>query len=76
MYRLERVGGHLAVLLAQKILCDPAFRAAFGARFAQAEELLTVNTGNVTNALSGGVGGSMVRARDVDGGISFGGRRS
>lgn len=65
----------LAALLEQEALRNPAFGAEFRARFARAEAIVTDNAGNVTNAVSGDVSGSVVQARDVHGGISFGGHR-
>ncbi|MEH0934026.1 hypothetical protein [Micromonospora psammae] len=64
----------LAALLEQETLRDPAFDAELRERFAKVEAIMAANQGNVTNTVSGDVSGSMVQARDVHGGISFGGR--
>ncbi|MEV6370168.1 hypothetical protein AB0L86_25105 [Micromonospora musae] len=63
----------LAALLERETLRDPAFDAEFRARFAQVEAIVAANPGDVTNTVSGDVSGPLVQARDVHGGISFGG---
>ncbi|MGQ5262888.1 hypothetical protein ACTWLT_19330 [Micromonospora sp. ZYX-F-536] len=64
---------HLAALLEQETLRDPAFDAEFLARFAKVQAIVAANQGDVTNTVSGDVSGSVAQARDVHGGISFGG---
>ncbi|SCG55538.1 hypothetical protein [Micromonospora halophytica] len=66
----------LATLLEQEALRDPAFDAEFRARFAQVQAVVATHSGNVTNTVSGDVGGAVVQARDVHGGISFGSRHT
>ncbi|WP_349876348.1 hypothetical protein ABIH81_19585 [Micromonospora sp. HUAS YX12] len=63
----------LAELLEQETLRDPLFDAEFRARFAKVQAIVAANQGDVTNTVSGDVSGSVVQARDVHGGISFGG---
>lgn len=62
----------LAALLEREALRDPAFDVEFRARFAQVRAVVASQSGNVTNTVSGEIGGSVVQARDVHGGISFG----
>lgn len=64
----------LAALLEQETLRDPAFDAELRERFAKVQAIVAANQGDVTNTVSGDVSGSVVQARDVHGGISFGGR--
>ncbi|MBQ0906766.1 hypothetical protein [Micromonospora sp. U21] len=64
----------LAALLEQETLRDPLFDADFRARFAKVWAIVAADQGDVTNTVSGDVSGSVVQARDVHGGISFGGR--
>ncbi|KAB1925834.1 hypothetical protein F8280_11225 [Micromonospora noduli] len=64
----------LAELLEQETLRDSAFDAAFRARFAEVRAIVAADQGDVTNTVSGDVSESVVQARDVNGGISFGGR--
>ncbi|MGV9763580.1 hypothetical protein [Micromonospora tulbaghiae] len=66
----------LAAILEQETLRDPAFDAEFRARFAKVQAIVAANQGDMTNTVSGDVSGSVVQARDVHGGISFGGRSS
>ncbi|MCL7456250.1 hypothetical protein M8I35_03515 [Micromonospora sp. MSM11] len=63
----------LATLLEQEAERDPAFDAEFRARYAQVRAVVANHAGNVTNTVSGDVAGPVVQARDVHGGISFGG---
>ncbi|MEV4481697.1 hypothetical protein [Micromonospora coxensis] len=65
----------LATLLEREALRDPTFDAEFRARFAQVQAVVAAHSGNVTNTVSGDIGGHVVQARDVHGGISFGGER-
>ncbi|MEU6204130.1 hypothetical protein ABZ814_11135 [Micromonospora musae] len=64
----------LAALLEQETLRDPLFDADFRARFAKVQAIVATDQGDVTNTVSGDVSGSVVQARDVHGGISFGRR--
>ncbi|MCZ7437722.1 hypothetical protein O7598_15045 [Micromonospora sp. WMMC241] len=61
-----------AVLLDQEMLRDPGFEAELRARFERVQVVVTAHQGDVTNLVSGDVSGSVVQARDVRGGISFG----
>ncbi|MEO3777281.1 hypothetical protein ABGB16_10605 [Micromonospora sp. B11E3] len=63
----------LVEVLEGEALRDPAFGAELRARWTQAEATVTAGTGGVANSVSGDVHGSVVQARDVHGGISFGG---
>lgn len=63
----------LAALLDQETLRDPLFEADFRARFAKVGAIVAASQGDVTNTVSGDVGGSVVQAHDIHGGISFGG---
>ncbi|WP_326555110.1 hypothetical protein [Micromonospora sp. NBC_01813] len=65
--------GFLAELLEGEALRDPAFAAEFRARWEQTALAVTAEAGGVANSISGDVSGPVVQARDVHGGISFGG---
>ncbi|MGC5053153.1 hypothetical protein ACLQ2S_17060 [Micromonospora sp. DT48] len=63
----------LAALLHQEARRDATFGAEFRARFAEVQAIVEDNHGDVTNTVSGDVSGPVVQARDVHGGITFGG---
>ncbi|RSM56773.1 hypothetical protein DMB66_32985 [Actinoplanes sp. ATCC 53533] len=58
--------------LARTVADDPAFDEQLRRHWADLRPHLTVDTGGVVNNLSSSVGGNVVQARDVHGGISFG----
>jgi hypothetical protein len=58
--------------LAQAAAEDPAFGHELRRLWRDLAPHLTADTGGVVNILSGSVGGNVVQARDVQGGISFG----
>jgi hypothetical protein len=58
--------------LAQAIADDPVFGEELRRHWAGLAPHLTADSGGVVNNLSGSVGGNVVQARDVQGGISFG----
>jgi hypothetical protein len=62
----------LAVLLDREARRDPAFGAEFQARWERTNATVAGPDG-VANSISGDVSGPVVQARDVHGGISFGG---
>ena len=61
----------LRVALAEEFARDPAFAAEVRRLWTDVEAHRVVGDGNVTNEISGSVGGNAVQARDVQGGISF-----
>ncbi|WP_328341167.1 hypothetical protein [Micromonospora sp. NBC_00421] len=63
----------LALLLDREARRDPAFGAEFQERWKQANAAVAAGRDSVTNSISGDVSGPVVQARDVHGGISFGG---
>ncbi|MFV2022850.1 hypothetical protein [Micromonospora sp. LOL_023] len=63
----------LAELLDREALRDPAFAAEFRARWEQTHAAVVRSANSVTNSISGDVSGPAVQARDIHGGISFGG---
>ncbi|MFC8845693.1 MULTISPECIES: hypothetical protein [unclassified Micromonospora] len=63
----------LAQLLDYEARRDPAFGAEFQTRWEQANAAVAVGPDSVTNSISGNVSGPVVQARDIHGGISFGG---
>ncbi|MFG1674626.1 hypothetical protein [Micromonospora sp. NPDC049282] len=65
----------LAALLDQEVLRDPEFDTELRARFERVHAVVAASRGDVTNVVSGDVSGSVVQARDVHGGISFGAGR-
>lgn len=62
----------LAAVLADEAGRDPGFAAEFRGRLAQVEATLTASSDGVLNSISGDVGGTVVQARDIHGGVSFG----
>ncbi|SCL57433.1 hypothetical protein [Micromonospora yangpuensis] len=62
----------LAGVLERESLRDPSFGAELQARVRKIQASLT-ESGNVTNTVSGDVAGPVIQARDVHGGIMFGG---
>ncbi|MFI7026823.1 hypothetical protein ACIBMZ_29320 [Micromonospora sp. NPDC049900] len=64
---------HLAALLAHAARQDPTFNDQFRTRFAHTQAVIAAGPGDVTNTVSGDVSGSTVQARDIHGGVSFGG---
>ncbi|MGC4808787.1 hypothetical protein [Micromonospora sp. DT233] len=63
----------LAEVLDHEALRDPAFGAEFRARWERTDAVVTADTGGVANSISGDVSGPVVQAREIHGGISFGG---
>jgi hypothetical protein len=63
----------LADLLERETAADPAFGEEFRSRWARLHMVVTGEQGAVVNSVSGDVSGSVVQARDVHGGINFGG---
>ncbi|MFI7517848.1 hypothetical protein ACIBVK_30635 [Micromonospora echinofusca] len=63
----------LAELLDREALRDPAFGAEFQARWERTNAAVAAGPDSVANSISGDVSGPVVQARDVHGGISFGG---
>ncbi|BCL16053.1 hypothetical protein [Micromonospora sagamiensis] len=63
----------LTEVLDREALRDPAFRTEFQARWERADAAVAAGPGSVANSVSGDVSGPVVQARDVHGGISFGG---
>ncbi|WP_405115343.1 hypothetical protein OG559_12490 [Micromonospora sp. NBC_01405] len=63
----------LAQLLDREVRRDPAFGAEFQARWEQANAAVAAGPDSVANSISGDVSGPVVQARDIHGGISFGG---
>ncbi|MGI5215851.1 hypothetical protein [Plantactinospora sp. CA-290183] len=66
--------GRLAVLLADVAARDPGFAEELGElwREVRDERVAVVGADNVVNQVTGAVTGTVVQARDVTGGISFG----
>lgn len=60
-------------VLEQLTVADPEFAAELRRRWSDVSQHATNRGGGVVNQISGGVGGNVVQARDVHGGISFGG---
>ncbi|MFG1608589.1 hypothetical protein [Actinoplanes sp. NPDC049265] len=58
--------------LAQAIADDPSFEAELRDRWQALAPYLDASDGGVVNTVAGTVEGSVVQARDVNGGISFG----
>jgi hypothetical protein len=58
--------------LAQAAVDDPAFDRELRSLWRDLAPHLVVGTDGVVNNISGSVGGNVVQARDVQGGISFG----
>jgi hypothetical protein len=58
--------------LARATADDPVFDEELRRHWMDLEPHLTADAGGVVNNLSGSVGGNVVQARDVQGGISFG----
>lgn len=74
LHRPSQDAAHpLAVLLDREARRDPAFGAEFQARWEQAGAAVAAGPDGVANSISGDVSGPVVQARDVHGGISFGG---
>ncbi|MEU8265010.1 hypothetical protein AB0C02_30915 [Micromonospora sp. NPDC048999] len=63
----------LVELLDREARRDPAFGAELRARWERTEAAVAAGPGGVANSISGDVSGPVVQARDVHGGISFGG---
>ncbi|MFD6679965.1 hypothetical protein [Micromonospora parva] len=63
----------LAELLDREARRDPTFGAEFQARWEWTNATVAAGPDIVANSISGDVSGSVVQARDVHGGISFGG---
>jgi hypothetical protein len=63
----DTLAAHLERLAAQ----DPEFARELRALWSQASTQLHAEHGGVINEVSGDVGGNVVQARDVTGGISF-----
>jgi len=59
--------------LAQAVADDPAFEAELRDRWRALSPHLSTGDGGVINSVAGTVEGNVVQARDVHGGISFGG---
>jgi hypothetical protein len=59
--------------LAQAVADDPAFEAELRDRWLALSPHLSTGQGSVINSVAGTVEGNVVQARDVHGGISFGG---
>jgi len=59
--------------LAQAVSDDPAFEAELRAQWRALSPHLNASDGGVINSVAGTVEGNVVQARDVHGGISFGG---
>lgn len=63
----------LAELLDREALRDPAFAAEFRARWERTDAAVLAGANGVANSISGDVSGPVVQARDIHGGVSFGG---
>lgn len=63
----------LADLLDREARHDPAFDAEFRIRWERTDAAVAAGPDSVANSISGNVSGPVVQARDVHGGISFGG---
>ncbi|WP_433233382.1 hypothetical protein ACQP2H_15970 [Micromonospora sp. CA-248260] len=63
----------LAAVLADEASRDPGFAAEFHNLWARVEATLAASADGVVNSVSGDVSGPVVQARDIRGGISFGG---
>lgn len=63
----------LAVLLDREARRDPAFGAEFQARWERTNAAVAAGPDGVANSISGDVRGPVVQARDIHGGVSFGG---
>lgn len=64
---------HLADVLYRESLTDQTFAEEFRARWEWARRAVVEAEGAVTNSVSGEVRGPVVQARDIHGGIHFGG---
>jgi hypothetical protein len=63
----------LADLLEQESAVDLAFGQEFRNRWVRVQAAVTAGQGGVVNSVSGDISGAVVQARDVHGGIQFGG---
>jgi hypothetical protein len=61
----------LRTALAEEFERDPAFATEVRRLWSDVEAHRLVGDGNVTNEISGSLGGNAVQARDIQGGISF-----
>ncbi|MFJ1768133.1 hypothetical protein ACIOD2_47990 [Amycolatopsis sp. NPDC088138] len=61
----------LAEALEAKKTADPAFAEEVAAEWERAVVDQDATSGGVTNQISGHVGGNVVQARDIQGGVSF-----